>query len=42
MNNLAETRRDLGDLHGARELHEQTLAARQRCWATTTPTPWPQ
>jgi len=28
---LAATRLDLGDLHGARELREQTLAARRRC-----------
>jgi tetratricopeptide (TPR) repeat protein len=27
MNNLAETRRDLGDLDGARQLHEQALAS---------------
>ena len=40
MDNLAETRRDLGDLHGARELHEQTLARpASGCWVTTTPTP---
>jgi hypothetical protein len=30
MNNLAETRRDLGDLNGARELHEHALATRRR------------
>ncbi len=30
MNNLAETLRALGDHAGARELHEQTLAARRR------------
>ena len=30
MSHLAETRRDLGDLRGARDLHEQALAARQR------------
>jgi hypothetical protein len=30
MNNLAETRRGLGDLQGARDLHEQTLAGYRR------------
>jgi len=30
MNNLAETRRNQGDLDGAHQLHEQTLAARRR------------
>jgi hypothetical protein len=30
MNNLADTRRSLGDLQGARELHEQTMTARRR------------
>jgi hypothetical protein len=30
MNNLGSTLRDLGDLDSARELLEQTLAARQR------------
>jgi hypothetical protein len=30
MNNLAVARRNLGDLQGARDLHEQTLAARRR------------
>src|SRR6266508_3164222 len=30
MNNLAETRRALGDLQGARDLHEQALAGRRR------------
>jgi hypothetical protein len=30
MNYLAETRHDLGDLDGVRELHEQALAGRQR------------
>jgi tetratricopeptide (TPR) repeat protein len=30
MNDLAETRRDLGDLQGARQLFEETLTARQR------------
>jgi Tetratricopeptide repeat len=30
MDSVAETFRDLGDLQGARELHEQTLAARRR------------
>jgi hypothetical protein len=30
MNNLAETRHDLGDLDGVRELHEQALAGRRR------------
>jgi hypothetical protein len=30
MSHLAETRRSLVDLHGARELHEQTLAAHRR------------
>ena len=30
INNLTETRRDLGDLEGARDLHEQTLAGLQR------------
>jgi hypothetical protein len=30
MYNLAVTFADLGDLQGARELHEQTLAARRR------------
>jgi hypothetical protein len=29
MSNLAETRRDLDDLQGARELHEQALAGRR-------------
>lgn len=30
MHNLALTRRDLGDLQGARELFEQALAGRRR------------
>jgi tetratricopeptide (TPR) repeat protein len=30
MNNVAATRRALGDLHGAHDLHEQTLTARRR------------
>jgi len=30
MNNLAVTRHALGDLDGARELHEQVLAGRRR------------
>jgi hypothetical protein len=30
MSNIAETRRALGDLDGARQLHEQVLAGRQR------------
>ena len=30
MNNLAKTRRALGDLQGARDLHEQALAGYRR------------
>jgi hypothetical protein len=30
MNNLADTRHSLGDLDGARQLHEQALAGRRR------------
>jgi hypothetical protein len=30
MNNLAQTLRELGDLHGAYSLHEQALAAYRR------------
>lgn len=38
MNTFAATRRELGDLDGARQLLEQTVAAYRRVQATTAPT----
>jgi hypothetical protein len=39
MHNLAATRHDLGDLDGARQLHEQALPAAGGYSAMITPTP---
>ena len=37
MNDLAEMREVIDDLHGAHQLYEQVLAGHRRVWATTTP-----
>jgi hypothetical protein len=42
MSNLAVTRRALGDVAGAADLHRQVLDARQRVLALSTPTHWPR
>jgi Tetratricopeptide repeat len=37
MSHLAETRRNLGDLQGARDLHKQTLVSRRRLFGNDHP-----